>query len=121
MKKDIRPQDIINEHLPHVQKITQQLRKLIKQTIPEASEKAYPTWHGIGYRHPKAGYFVGIFPKTESVKIYFEHGDLLKDEDGLFTGGGKQTRQIEFRKIEDLKPNPLKKLLKSATRLKLDS
>lgn len=53
MTKFVTPEDIIDEHLPHIQKLTQELRKLITQTIPEASEKAYSIWHGIVFRYQK--------------------------------------------------------------------
>jgi hypothetical protein len=65
--------------------------------VPEATERAYPGWHGVGYHHPRAGYFCGIFPQAESVKLGFEWGALLADPDGLLGSGGKQVRYLEVR------------------------
>ena len=57
-------------------------------TTPEAVEKAYPSWHGIGYRLPESGYFCGICPLADSVKLGFEFGVLLPDPQGLLEGQG---------------------------------
>jgi hypothetical protein len=64
-----RPEDILADHSPNVRKLAERLRILIRETVPEASEVAYPGWHAIGYRHPRSGYFCGIFPSAARLKL----------------------------------------------------
>jgi hypothetical protein len=108
------PEDILAGHLPHVREIAEVLRGLVRQTVPEAEERAYPGWHALGYRHPEAGYFAGIFPREEHVDLLFEYGVGLPDPDGLLQGDGSQTRYI---RIEDPDEIPLE----AAERLLLEA
>lgn len=102
---------ILAGHSSNVRSLSKRLRFLIKKTIPGVEERAYPGWHGIGFRHPEAGYVCGIFPQEDCVKLYFEHGRLLPDPGKLLTGKGNQTGQIVFRKLQDIKTRPLEQLL----------
>ena len=73
------PDELLAEHSPEVEALGQRIRAFFHATVPEASEKAYPGWHGIGYRHPVAGYLGGIFPQHGHVRLLFEFGVLLPD------------------------------------------
>jgi hypothetical protein len=115
---DIKPEDILEGHTLKVRAIAKSLRELIKKTVPAAIEAAYPTWHGIGYRHPESGYFCGIFPQEDSVKLGFEFGALLPDPHGLLEGAGKQVRYVIIKDKKDIRVGPIKKLLLAAVRLK---
>ncbi len=86
--------DILDGHLPEVREIFEGLRDLLREVMPEAVEKAYPGWHGIGYRHPRAGYVCGIFPREDLVKLGFEHGVHLPDPEGLLAGSGSRVRYV---------------------------
>ncbi len=105
------PATILGSHSSKVRSLANRLRLFIRKTIPEVEERAYPGWHGIGFRHPAAGYLCGIFPQEKCVKLYFEHGRLLPDPGKLFTGKGNQTGQIVFRKLGDIRRQPLQQLL----------
>lgn len=111
------PDDILREHKPAVQAAAQALRALVHDTVPEMTEKAYPGWHGIGFRHPRAGYVCGLFPRNDSVRLLFERGRLLADPDGVFTGGGKQTRFIEVTDTAAIPANAIRRLLLEAIAL----
>lgn len=88
------PDDLLLPHTPQIIDLANQLRHLIRATVPEATEKAYPVWKGIGYVHPRAGYFCAIFPQADCVKLGFEWGKLLSDPDGVLEGDGKQLRYV---------------------------
>jgi hypothetical protein len=92
----VTPDELLDEHTPDVRALVHRLRRLVKSVVPEASERVYPGWHGLGYHHPEAGYFCGIFPLAKSVRLLFEKGGRLSDPHGLFTGGGAQTRYAEI-------------------------
>ena len=94
------PDELLDDHTPAVRALAQRLRRLVRSVCPEASERAsvrvYPGWHGLGFHNPDVGFFCGIFPLADSVRLLFEHGALLDDHDGLLTGGGSQTRYVEL-------------------------
>ena len=115
------PEYILQNHSAEVQGITQKLRGIIKQAVPDAIEKAYLGWHGIGYSHPKAGYFCCIFPLEDMVKLAFEHGASLPDPDGLLRlppTTSKQVRYVELYSEDDLREDAIVSLLKAAIMLK---
>jgi len=90
--------DILEPFPARIRRIAEQLRTLVTRTIPTATEHAYPGWKGIGYRDPQAGYFVGIFPQPDHVRLLFEHGAALEDSDGLLQGENvRQVRWIALR------------------------
>ena len=101
-------------HTPEVRRIVQRLRDLVRDVVPDAAEAAYPGWHGIGYRHPRAGYFCGIFPQERSVKLGFEWGALLDDQDSLLAPGGKRVRYAEIADAEAIPEQGLSRLLLEA-------
>ena len=45
-------------------------------------------WKSINFRHPVAGHVCAVFPHPDRVSIYFEHGRLLEDPEGLLMGDG---------------------------------
>lgn len=120
-KSSLTPEDILKDHTASVQAIAQKLRVIIKNTIPVVSEKAYPGWHGIGYRHPKAGYFGCIFPFENKVNLAFEYGAFLPDPDNLLQmppTSGKQVRYVEMLTEQDIHEDELVALLHAAIAFK---
>ena len=123
MKKPttITPEAILEDHDAFIQTLVQRLRHLIKHTAPQAVEKAYPGWNGIGYRHPRAGYFCCIFPLDDRVRLAFEYGALLADPERLLTRpptSSKQVRYLEIRTEHDLREESIASLLLAAVAVK---
>jgi hypothetical protein len=120
-KLEVSPEDILNGHRPQVQAVAQKLRQIIKDAVPEATEKAYGGWHGIGYRHPKAGYFGCIFPSEDKVSLAFEHGASLPDPENLLTRpptSSKQVRYVVLHTEEDIVEDAIIAFLHAAISLK---
>lgn len=118
---NITPEDILKAHPPQVQATAQKLRHVIKDAIPEVTEKAYWGGHGIGYRHPKAGYFGCIFPSDEKVTFAFEYGASLPDPENLLVKpptSSKQVRYIHLYSEEDINEDALIAFLHAAISLK---
>jgi hypothetical protein len=115
--RNLQPEDILAGHVPSVQRLAERLRKVIRATVPEAVEKAYPHWHGIGYSHPALGYFCAIFPHDELIKLGFEYGVLLPDPQGLLEGIGKQVRYVTIRSSRQIANPAIKHLLTAAVSL----
>ena len=116
--ENISPEFILAGHTPRVRALAERLRKLIRQSVPAATETAYPVWHGIGYRHLESGYFCAIFPQEEMIKLGFEYGVMLPDPEGLLEGTGKQVRYVYIRGMSDIRIRPIKRLLLAAIDLR---
>lgn len=116
----VKPEQILEGHTPQIRALAERLRRIILETVPDAVEAAYPVWRGIGYRHSESGYFCGIFPQKNSVKLGFEYGVLLPDPDGLLRGSGKQVRYLVFKEAKEIQVSAIKKLIRAAIRLPID-
>lgn len=114
------PDDILSPHSPAVRGLATVLRGFIRETVPEAEERAYPGWRAIGYRHPEVGYFCGLFPLPDRVDLAFEFGVLLPDPHHILDGEGKQVRYVRIRAEEDIPADALRGLLLSAIDLPTD-
>jgi hypothetical protein len=88
------PGEFLAEHTPEVATLIEDLRRVVIAAMPDAEERVYVGWHGLGYVHPGAGYVCGIFPSATEVRLGFEHGHMLPDPDGLLTGEGSQVRYV---------------------------
>ena len=93
----ITPEALLADYPLEIRDTADQLRLLVKQTIPAVREVAYPGWRGIGYHHPQRGYFCAIFPQENGVRLAFEHGVDLPDPDNLLEGNGKQVRYVTIQ------------------------
>ncbi|OGO71826.1 MAG: hypothetical protein A2Z49_04385 [Chloroflexi bacterium RBG_19FT_COMBO_56_12] len=113
----LKPEDILVDHSPEVRSLVEQLRRLIRETVPEATELAYPVWHAIGYRHPHSGYFCGIFPHADRVDLAFEFGVLLPDLQGILDGDGKQVRYVRIREPGDIRSEAIQNLIRATLSL----
>ena len=117
MKKNkITPEDILRDHSPPIVEMVYELRAIVRETLPEATEKAYPGWHAIGYRHTEAGYICSIFPYEDGIKVYFEYGKFLPDPDKLLEGETKQTRYYALGVGDKIKSKSFKNLLLASVR-----
>lgn len=115
------PEDILAPHDPSVVALAQRLRQVVKRVMPEAEERAYPVWKGIGFVHPEAGYVCGVFPSKDHVALAFEFGVLLDDPEGLLRPGrtsSKKVRYVEIRKPTDIRIPALQRLLRNAIALR---
>ena len=117
-KQSLTSGDILNDHTTEVRAIAEVLRRLIHDTIDGMTERAYPGWHAIGFRHPTAGYVCGIFPFDSYVRFVFEHGRALSDPEGVLGGDGKQVRFIDIYDVAALPVEPLQVLLLQAVALR---
>lgn len=110
----VTPESILARSRPDVRALAEALRTLIRTTIPSAEERAYPGWGALGYRDEHSGYFCGIFPGADEVRLAFEHGAALADPDGLLTGNTKQVRYVVMRPGERIPRAGIVRLLNAA-------
>ena len=122
-RSSITPEQLLADYPPPVRELAEQLRQLVKGLVPEAMERAYPGWRGIGYRHPQAGYFCGIFLHWDQVKLGLEYGAQLPDPQSVLKpgpAGGKQVRYLEINGAPDVDAEQIAQLISSAVELRRD-
>lgn len=117
-KQSLTPDDILSGHSPQVRAIAEALRGIIHDTVEDMTERAYPGWHAVGFRHQRAGYVCGLFPFDDYVRFVFEHGRALSDPEGVLGGDGKQIRFIDIYDIGAIPVEPLQVLLFQAVALR---
>ena len=112
-KPETTPEEILEPCTPLMRRIAEEVRSLVRHVVPTATERAYPGWHGIGFRDPQAGYVFGLFPHSDHIKLFFERGAELEDPDGVFqpADGLKQGRYIELRTVIDAKKPALRRMI----------
>jgi hypothetical protein len=115
------PEDLLDGLSTDQAAIVQRLRRLVRSAVPDATERVYPVWRGIGYRHPEAGYFCGIFPLRAHVGLAFEYGALLPDPNGYLQPGrtsSRKVRYLEFRGEGDVHARVVKQFVRTAVSFK---
>ncbi len=86
-----------SEH-PGLAELAAWTRSAVLAADPDLTERVYRGWHGVGFRHPEAGYVCAIYPRGEQIVLLFEHGASLFDPDGVLLGEGKQTRYLRIER-----------------------
>ncbi|MEQ1832121.1 MAG: DUF1801 domain-containing protein [Candidatus Eisenbacteria bacterium] len=112
------PEQLLERYPAPMRSLAEQLRVLVRGTVPEASEYVNAGWCALAYRHPVAGYFCGIFPFADHVKLLFEHGVELDDPADLLEGDGRQVRSIVMRRPADARRRGVRPLLLAAVALR---
>lgn len=82
---------------PDIRDLALALIDLLRREHPDLEASARFGWRSVNFRHPRAGYLCAVFPLKDEVRLYFEHGRLLSDPDGLLEGDGKQVRALRLR------------------------
>jgi hypothetical protein len=114
------PEQFLSEFPPPIRDVADQLRVLVKQTLPNVAEAVYPGWRLIGYRVKESGreVYVGfIAPTPEHVALGFEYGVLLSDPHGLLEGNGNQVRYVRVKSPEDIRPKLFAELIREAAQV----
>jgi hypothetical protein len=99
--RDVR--EFLSESHPGLADLALWVREAVLGGEPDLAERVYRGWDGIGFRHPDAGYICAIYPREQEqeVRLLFEHGVRLKDDEGLLEGAGSRTRFIRVRERND--------------------
>jgi hypothetical protein len=107
-----------NEYLSEknlgIQEAANQLRALVKKTLPEAKEGINP-WHVPIFESngPICYYMAG----KNHITLGFIRGTSLPDPENLLEGTGKNLRHVKIKSAADLKQKGMRELLKSAAAL----
>ena len=112
--------ELLANYSPAVGELANRLCDIIHEVVPEASESIRMGWRCGAFRHPEVGYFAGVFPGEDAVRIGFEFGVLLPDPDEILTGEGSQLRYVVAPLSGEAPPASLHVLLRAAVDLPSD-
>ena len=115
---------LLADFSPATRALAERVLAIVTAHVPDVDVRAYPGWRGLGLRDAQSGYFCGVFPRhedagdgggrSECVRVLFEHGASLPDPDGMFTGGGAQTRWATLRVGEPVPEAALLRMVDAA-------
>jgi hypothetical protein len=92
-------EELLAEHRPEIAELAERVINHVDQSGPWSEMRVYAGWHGVGFHHAELGYVIGVFPGESSVRVLFEHGNLLGE--APFLSGTGQTRFVDFDEWSD--------------------
>jgi hypothetical protein len=109
--------DLVAPLPPPVTELTARLVALVS-AHPGLSGKVMTGWKSVNFRHGGAGHVCSVFPHADRVALYFEHGRLLENGEGLLIGDGlKKGRYLRLRPGDDIPVDRIGILLSEAIAL----
>ena len=116
------PDEFLSGFPSAIQLLANELRVLVKETVPQVNEAVYPGWKLIGYRAKqgrRSAYFCFIAPFDNRIMLGFEYGIQLFDPELRLEGEGTQVRYLTVREREDIQPEIFRVFLVEAAQIAL--
>jgi hypothetical protein len=82
-----------------IQAVAERLCAVVREAVPEATERVRPGWRLIGYEVPtgkRTRYFAFVAPELEHVHLGFEYGVWMTDPDNLLRGAHLDLKKVRF-------------------------
>jgi hypothetical protein len=117
------PDQFLSRFPPEIQKLANELRALVKETVPNTKESVYTGWKLIGYRVKKGrtdAYFCFIAPFENRVMLGFEYGVQLFDPNLWLEGDGTQVRYLTVREEQDIEMEVFRAFIAEAAQIALE-
>jgi hypothetical protein len=95
----IPPELFLAGYPDEIVELAEQLRAVVTEAVPEATERVRIGWRIIGFDIPigrKTRYFAFVAPEPEHVHIGFEPGILMTDPDGILRGAHLKLKRVRF-------------------------
>ena len=81
--------DVRRRCSPELLEVVEELRHLIRDTVPNAEERVYSQGKAIGYHVPGIGARLLLWLTPHNVAVVFPYGSLLPDPERLLEGSAK--------------------------------
>src|SRR5919197_5445167 len=109
---------LLEELTPDVRALVQQLRALVKDVMPQVSEKAHMGWGALlyGAGGTMLDLIVALSPRRTYVNLQFGDGVHLPDPARRLEGTGKRLRHVKIRSADDVRHPDVRGLLEAAAR-----
>ena len=117
------PEEFLSAFPADIQKLANELRGLVKETVPNTKEAVYTGWKLIGYRVRKGrrdAYFCFVAPFENRIMLGFEYGIQLFDPTLRLEGDGTQVRYLTIREQEDIEPEVFRAFIVEAAQIALE-
>jgi hypothetical protein len=107
---------ILDLATPEVRGLMQQLRPLIREVMPQATEGVHVGWKAIYYNDTPSvmNMIVAMSPAQAHVTLSFSDGVDLPDPAKRLEGTGKRGRHVKVRSLEDVRSPEVRALLAAA-------
>lgn len=99
----------------HMRQTVEELRSLVKETLPWVKEKPQPKWKAFNFDHN--GALLAISGYQNWASIGFVRGAELEDPDGMLEGTGKGMRHVKVKRGETIRGPELAALIRQAAEL----
>jgi hypothetical protein len=106
-------EEFIQRAAPPVRPLLRQLRKLVRETLPDAREEI--KWGRPVYSLRRIVCYLAAAKDHASLGFY--RGADLRAANAPLEGDGKKLRHIKIRQTEDIRPKVFARLLRQAARL----
>lgn len=109
-------EDFLAGYPPDMQSVSRELRAMVKNAMPEASEILVAKHNHIGYGwgETSAHQICYICPMKDYVRLGFMYGGYLPDPDQILKGEGKRLRHVKVRSIAEANNSAVRSLAEAA-------
>lgn len=109
------PEILLARYPAPIQQLASELRTLVHEACPSASERAYAGWRIIAFAAPKI--FCYINPGQHGVALGFNMGKTLPDPAGLLKGEARLARSVLLQPGQRIPRKALRELVEQAFQL----
>lgn len=116
------PEEFLATFPPEIQVLANELRALVKETVPNVKEAVYTGWKLVGYRvrqGRREAYFCFVAPFPNRIMLGFEYGIQLFDPELQLEGEGSQVRYLTVRETNDIQPEVFRTFIAEAAQTAL--
>jgi len=111
---------LLEKMTPVARDLTQAVRTLVMDVLPQANEKVHMGWEVLQYNAGGGmrSMIAAIGWRPTYVNIEFADGTSLPDPNHRLEGTGKRMRHVKIRSAEDVRHPDVRALLQAAARLR---
>ncbi len=119
----IPPEALLERYPEPMRRIAEELRSIVRETLPDAVERVRAGWLLIGYDVPVGGrrtaFCCFVTPESKHVHLGFKHGVFMRDDEGVLAGRGvtREARWLTFREGDPIPRERLEGLLLEGARV----
>ena len=111
----IPPDLFLSAYPPGIRDVAERLREIVREAVPEATERVRAGWRLIGFDVPagrRSRFFAFVAPEPEHVHLGFEYGVWMADPDGILLGAHLRLKKVRFVTYRPDEPIPTEALVR---------
>jgi len=104
--------DVRRRWSPELLELIEELRHLIRDTVPNVTERVYSQGKAIGYHVPGLGAPLLLWFTEKNAAVVFARGSLMPDPDRLLVGAAKyKSRWVPLKPGQEIPYDALSRLI----------